>query len=172
MPNLPDDPTLNVALWNDAENKTATFTTDGAKERLDVAASIEGGSFQLQPFTPNFDFSVAGTSLNTSTDTSLFLETGHAGKIDFISIAGSLSTWEVVIKVDAVEILRITMAELGSSLGLSNATNVPLWVETANKNFRFSPDEGVDFTDSFEVLAKATTGSPTVNWLVNHRDAA
>jgi hypothetical protein len=166
-----NDLTQNVNIWNDDKSKSVTVTTDGAKERLDVAASIEGGSFQLQPFIPLFDFSVADIALNTSTDTSLFSESGHAGKIDFISIAGSISTWEVVIKVDTVEILRIPMSQLGSDLGLSNATNVPLWVETANKNFRFSPDEGVDFTDNFEVLAKAITGSPTVNWLVNHRDA-
>ncbi len=65
------------------------------------------------------------------------------------------------------------MADLGSGIGLGNATNVPLWAETANKNFRYSPKQGGDFTDSFEVLAKATTTpTGTVNWLVNYREAA
>ena len=78
----------------------------------------------------------------------------------------------IVIEIDGVEVLRIEMGELGSDIGLANATNVPLWVETANKNFRFSPKQGVDFTDSFEVLAKALTGTPSVTWLVNYREAA
>ena len=163
-----NDLTQNVNIWNDAKTKSVTVTTDGSQERLDVQALIDGGTFSLQPFTPTFDYSVADTALNTSTDTSLKLVT-DVGKIDFIAIAGSLSTWEVVLKVDGSEVLRIIMSDLGSDLGLANATNVPLWVETANKHFRFSPKQGVDFTTSFELLAKATSGSPTVNWLAQYR---
>jgi hypothetical protein len=100
----------------------------------------------------------------------LFEQTSPSvGKIDFIAIAGSSSNYEVAIKVDGSEILRINMGNLGSDIGLANATNVPIWAETANKNFRYSPKQGVDFTDSYQVLAKATTGTPTVNWLINDR---
>ena len=163
------DRTDNVSIANSDNSKIVDIITDvNDKERLAVQAIIEGGSFQLSPFTPVFDFSVAGISLNTSTDTSLLLITDE-GKIDFIAIASSSANFEAVIKIDGTEVLRIKMSELGSDIGLSNATNVPLWVETANKNFRYSPDEGVDFTTSFEILAKALTGTPTVNWLVNHR---
>jgi len=170
MADLPIDDTIDVNITNDAGDKKVTVTTDGAKERLDVTLGDEL-SFQLQAFTPEFHFDVAGVALNTSTDTSLYSETG-VGKIDFVAIASGTSNYEVIIKVDGVEILRIEMGELGSDIGLANATNVPLWVETANKNFRYSPKQGVDFTTSFEVLAKATTGTPTVTWLINDRKAA
>ena len=158
----------NVVLYDDLGNKVDVIL-DGSVYRLAVDASITGGNFQLVPFTPEFHFSVAGIALNTSTDTTLYTET-DIGKIDFVCIAGSNSNFEVAIKVDGVEILRISMADLGT-LGLSNATNVPIWAETANKNFRFSPKQGVDFTTSYEVLAKATTTPvPTVNWLINDRN--
>jgi hypothetical protein len=158
----------NVAIHDEATDNPVTTTVDGSKRRLDVDASISGGNFQLTPFTPEFHYSVANTALNTSTDTSLYSET-DTGKIDFVCIAGSNSNFEVIIKVDGVELLRIPMTDLGT-LGLSNATNVPLWAETANKNFRYSPKQGVDFTTSFEILAKATaTPTPTVNWLINDR---
>jgi hypothetical protein len=162
------DRSTDVSIHNEATDAAVTTTTDGSKERLDVSLG-EDSEFQLQAFTPEFHYSTAATALNTSTDTSLYSESGR-GKIDFVAVVGSNSNYEIVIEVDTVEILRITMADLGSSLGLANATNVPLWVETANKNFRFSPKQGVDFVTSFEVLAKATgTPTPTVNWLINDR---
>lgn len=171
MSNLPDDQAKNVEIVNTANDKSVTISTNGSREELDVNLG-DTFSFQLQAFPPKFDFSVSGTSLNTSTDTSLKSVTSTTGKIDFIAIAASLATYEVIIKIDAVEVLRIKMSELGSDVGLANATNVPLWVETANKNFRYSPKQGVDFTDSFEVLAKAVSGTPSVNWLVSYREAA
>lgn len=164
------DITPNVTLYDDAGNPVDVIL-DGSVYRLAVDSNITGGNFQLQPFVPLFDYSVASTATSTGSDTSLHSESGHRGKLDFIAIAGSNSSYEVVIKIDTIEILRIDMGDLGSDLGLANATNVPLWVETANKNFRFSPDEGVDFTNSFELLVKATASpTPTVNWLINHRD--
>jgi len=175
MPNLPDDPTKNVAIWNDDESKTVTVTTDGAKERLDVSASIVGGTFNLGAFIPDIDFETATpVALNTSTDTSLKSETGHAGKLDFIGIQGNISTYEVILKVDGIEVFRLTMSEVGSTLDLTGTTGlqVPMWTETANKNFRYHPNEGLDFTDSFEILAKAVSGNPSVTWIVTHRDEA
>ena len=169
MPNLPDDQAKNVELVNTANDKSVTITTDGAKERLDVSADIVGGSFSLSAFNPETDFSVANTALNTSTDTTLYTETAE-GKIDFIVIVGSNSNYEVVLVVDTVEIFRIKMSEL-ATLGLSNATNVAMWAETANKNFRYHPNEGVDHLTSWSLKAKATGNpTPTVNWLINHRE--
>jgi hypothetical protein len=162
-----NDPTKNVTLYDENGNQVGLIL-DGSIYRLAVDADITGGNFQLVPFTPEFHYSVAGTALNESTDTSLRSETS-TGKIDFVAIVGSNANFEVVIKIDGSEVLRISMADLGT-LGLSNATNVPLWAETANKNFRYSPKQGVDFTTSYEILAKATsTPTPTVNWLVNDR---
>ncbi len=158
----------NVVLYDDLGNKVDVILTDSVY-RLAVDALLTGGNFQLVPFTPAFDFSVASTALNTSTDTTLLTIT-DTGKIDFVAVVGSNSNFEIVLVIDTIEVIRITMSELGASLGLSNATNVPLWVETANKNFRYSPKQGVDFTSSFVLKAKATTTpTPTVNWLVNHR---
>ena len=159
----PLDPTEKVSVITDL--------SDSDIKRLAVDLGQEF-SFQLQAFPPKFDFDIAGVTLNTSTDTSLKLVSSTTGKIDFVAIASGTSNYEVVIKIDGVEVLRIKMSELGSDIGLANATNVPLWVETANKNFRFSPKQGVDFTDSFEILAKALTGTPSVTWLVNYREAA
>jgi len=166
------DITENITLWSNDKGKEVDVITDGSIERLAVDSNITGGNFQLQPFTPKSDFSVANIALNTSTDTSLISVTA-TGKVAFIAIAGSNASFEIAIKIDGVETSRITMAELGSGLGLSNATNVPIWVETANKNFRFHPTEAVDFTSSFEVISKATgTPTPTVNWVVMWREAA
>ena len=167
------DITENITLWSNDKGKEVTVITDGSDERLAVDALLTGGNFQLQPFTPKSDISVANIALNVSTDTSLKLVTSTTGKVAFIAIAGSNASFEIAIKIDGVETSRITMAELGSGLGLSNATNVPIWVETANKNFRFHPTEAVDFTSSFEVISKATgTPTPTVNWVVMWREAA
>ena len=166
-----NDPTININIWNDDKTKSVTVTTDGAHERLDVNALIEGGSFALAPFTPETDFDISGTALNTSTDTTLITETSE-GKIDFIAIVGSNSNYEVVLEVDSVEIFRIKMSDL-ATLGLSNATNVAMWAETANKNFRYHPNEGVDHLTSWALKAKATGNpTPSVNWIVNHREIA
>ena len=164
-----NDLTTDVTLYDENGNKVGVTLISGVY-RLAVELG-EDLSFQLQAFPPKFDFNIAGVTLNTSTDTSLKLVTGTTGKIDFVAIASGTSQYEVIIKIDGSEVLRIKMLELGSDIGLANATNVPLWVETANKNFRFSPKQGVDFTSSFEILAKALTGTPSVTWLVNYRES-
>ena len=104
-----NDLTHNINIANDDNTKLVTVSTDGSKERLDVDASITGGNFQLVPFTPEFHYSVAGTLLNTSTDTTLYTET-DIGKIDFVCIAGSNANFEVAIKVDG-EIGRASCRE-------------------------------------------------------------
>ena len=52
MANLPDDQAKNVEIVNTANDKSVTITTDGSKERLDVAAQIVGGTFSLSAFAP------------------------------------------------------------------------------------------------------------------------
>jgi len=159
-------------LTNAGGGKIVTVTTDDGKERLDVSAKIVGGSFSLGIFIPMLNFSTANTALNTSTDTSLLSITA-AGKIDFIGIAGSNSNYEIILKVDGTEVFRLPATTIGSTLGLTGATGLqlPIWMETANKNFRYHPNEAVDFSTSFEVLAKATgTPTGTVNFLINHRE--
>jgi hypothetical protein len=165
-----NDPTKNVTLYDENGNQVELIL-DGAIWRLAVDALITGGNFQLQPFLPDFHYSIAGTALNTSTDTVLYTESG-TGKIDFICVAGSNSNFEIAIDVDGTEVLRIPMSDL-ATLGLSNATNVPIWAETANKNFRYSPKQGVDFTTEYTLSAKSTTTPvTTVNWLINDRKEA
>jgi hypothetical protein len=60
------------------------------------------------------------------------------------------------------------MADL-NAIGLTNATNVNIWAETALKNFRYRPLEPVDFTDSLKIEAAMTTGTGTIFYLINHR---
>lgn len=173
---LGDDETKDVCLHdNDSTStdpKPVTTTEDGSKRRLDVSADIVGGTFNLGLFTPKLDFSVANTATNTSTDTSLLSVTA-SGKLDFIGIDGSNSNYELVFKVDTVEVYRLTMGQIGTTLGLTGATGLqlPIWTETANKNCRYFPNTPVDFATSFEVLVKATgTPSPTVNFIITHRE--
>lgn len=165
-----------VSLFNDGVAKVkiwdGTLVTDvvddAGVKRLAVDSNVEGG-VSLQRFLGEVTFDISGIALNISTDTSLISQSGN-GQLDFICIAGSNSSYEVILKIDGVEKFRIDMDDLGSDLGLSNATNVPVWVETANKNFRFHPTVPMDFTTSFEILAKATgTPTPDVNWLVTWR---
>lgn len=169
-----NDLTQNVNIWNDAKSKSVTVTTDGAKERLDC--NMDGSevvitdSESATKYQMRTDFDATGVTLNTSTDTVLFSVTGETGTLDFVAITGSTATFEITIEVDSVERIRITMAEL-ASIGLSNATNVPFWAETANKNFRYSPNIPVGYTTGFRVLAKAT-GAPlaSVTHLILYRE--
>ncbi|GAF98347.1 unnamed protein product, partial [marine sediment metagenome] len=128
-----DDRTDNVSIADSENTKIVDIITDAfAKERLAVDAFLTGGNFQLQPFVPEFHYTVTPVALNTSTDVTLQSETS-IGKIDFLCVAGSNANFEVALEVDGIEVLRIPMDDLGT-LGLSNATNVPIWAETANKN--------------------------------------
>ena len=74
-----------------------------------------------------------------------------------------LSTFDCIVS------FNIAMSDL-SSLGLSNATNVPMWVETAGKNFRYHPQTEVDFTDSILVEVQATGSNVTIASLINYRE--
>jgi len=168
-----NDPTVNVNLWNDDKTKSVTVTTDGVKERLDCnmdgSEIIISDSESATKYQMKTDYDAVGDLLNVITDTILHSETG-TGTLDFVAITGSNANFEITIEVDGTERIRITMAEL-AAIGLSNATNVPFWAETANKNFRYSPNIPVGYTTSFRILAKAT-GTPlaTVKHLTLYRE--
>ena len=155
-----------VKIWDGTE--VADVIVDDTINRLAVDANVTGG-VTLQRFTLIVDYDVSDIVLNTSTDTVLKTVTGD-GRLDFISIDSSSANYEVILEIDSVEIMRISMNDLGSNLGLANASNVPIWVETANKNFRLHPNaEGMDFTSNFTIKAKATSGTPSLTWLVKYR---
>lgn len=163
-----NDQTHNITLYDELGNPVTIVNDDGVY-RLSVDANVTGG-IRISKFIPKNEADVSGITLSTSVDTELVAVTG-AGKIDFIAIAGTNSNFEVAVEVDGNEVQRLSMTEIGSDLGLANGTNVPFWVETANKNFRFHPNEGVDFATSFKVIVKATTTPlPDVNFIVSYRE--
>ena len=159
-----NDLTQNVTLFDNAKSKNVTVVTDGATERL----AVDTGAFQLQPFAPVVDFDSTGVSLNTSTFTTILNVTSTEGKLDFIGMAGASSSYRVRLTVDAAEVFDLAMSDL-NAIGLSNAINVPIWAETALKNFRYHPNIEVDFTDSMLVEAQAITGTPNLKHLITYR---
>ena len=167
-----NDLTQNVNIWNDEKSKSVTVSTDGAKERLDC--NIDGSQVEitsdesLTKFTLRTDYDATGVALNTSTDTSLFSFVG-AGVIDLMAVNSTTSSaWEITIKIDGTERLRISMSDLGTALGLTDSA-FDLSALTANKQFRYHPAQ-IGFQTSFEILAKAVTATPTVRHLVMYRE--
>lgn len=144
-----------------------------SSNRLKVEAQLSAGGdnpiFVLQPFTPFVEINSTGVTLNTSTWNTILDITDTGGKLDFIGIAGSLSTYEIRVTVDSVVIFTISMSDL-SAIGLSNATNVEMWVEVADKNFRYHPNAPVDFTSNLKIEIRATTGTPTAKYLIHYRE--
>jgi hypothetical protein len=164
-----DKRSADVSIHNSTSDAAVTTTTDGSKERLDVSLG-DTLSFQLQAVTPVFNFDgTTGTSLTTSW-TTLVNVTGTAGKVDFIASALGSSNYKIRLTVDSVVCYDISMSEL-NTIGLSNAVNVEMWAETANKNYRFHPNVPIDFTDNMKVEAAMTTGTGTLYWYVQHREA-
>jgi len=161
-----NDLTTNVNIANDGNTKLVTVTTDGSKERLDVDATISGGAFQIQPFTPVVDFDSAGVALTTSW-TTLVTKTGE-GKLDFIACSAGSSNYKIRLTVDSSIIFDIAMSDL-NAIGLTNAVNVNIWAETALKNFRYRPFNSVDYTTDLKVEAAMTSGTGTLYYLITHR---
>lgn len=161
------DLTQNVSLHDEVTDDAVTTTVDGSKVLLDVAAVVTDSEAPTK-FQLKTSYDTTGTSLNTSTDTQLFTFSG-SGLIDLIAInSATSSAWEVIIKIDGTERIRITMTDLGTNLGLTNS-DYEMVAETANKQFRYHPS-AIGFTTSFTVLAKATTGTPSVNYMVLYRE--
>lgn len=166
-----NDATQNVTLYDESGNPVNVIL-DGGIYRLAVEAKLVDSdlTFQLQAFVPVVNTSIANLALTASYQTLLEVTTTQ-GKLDFIAIAGSGSTYQVKLTIDGTMIFELPMSTL-STIGLSNATNVPMWAETADKNFRYHPRDPVDFTTGFKLEAKLISGSPTINWLIAHRAVA
>jgi len=164
-----------IAIYDPATNEPISTTTDAGfpgKRYLDVNvygtidANISGDESPTK-YQDRAHKDIPGTSVST-TDVSLFLFTG-TGILDFIAISTGSSTYEVALKVDGTEVWRFSMAEL-NTIGLSNATNVPIWAEVANKNFRYNPRAGSGFSTSIEVIGRSTTGTQTLDHIILYRE--
>lgn len=163
MADLNDD-TMNSTLYD--ENGNAVTIVLGTKNKLAVDATISGDESPTK-YQLRWDIDATGDTA-TVTDTSLFSFTG-VGILDFVAMSANTANYEAIVKIDGVERFRSSMSDLGD-LGLSNAVNVPVWAETANKNFRINPSEGFGFSTSFEILARATSGSTTIRHSVMWRE--
>jgi len=157
----PEDPTKIVTVIQDAIDPTI-YRLHMAGD-VTITDSESATKYQLRS-----DYDVTGDILNTSTDVVLLAISGFSGVLDFVACVGNNSSYIIAIEIDGTERIRISMPDLGT-LGLGNATNVDIWAETANKNFRFRPTN-VGFTTGFRILARATTGTPTVKHLCLYRE--
>lgn len=164
------DKTDDIAIWDEGRTKAVSVITDGAVERLAVDSNITGGNFYLQPFTPKVSFDSVGVAITTAW-TAILDITSKEGKLDQIACVVNSSVYQVRMTVDSVVIFTISMSDL-SALGLSNGVNVEMWVETADKNFRYHPNAPVDFTDNLKVEVSMTSGSGTLKYVTHHREAA
>lgn len=156
-------------VGTDGITKAEVNTNNRLLVEAQLAAGGDNPIFVLQPFTPYVEIDSTGVALNTSTWNTILNITDTGGKLDFIGIAGTLSTYEIRLTVDSVVIFTLSMADL-SAIGLSNATNVEMWAETADKNFRYHPNVPVDFTDNLKIEVRATTGTPIVKYLIHYRE--
>lgn len=163
-----DNPTNDITIWNDAKTKAVTITTDGIYERLDVSLG-SSLSFSLAAFTPKTSVDATGVSLDLVTWSTLLDVTSTSGKLNFIACAGSTSNYRIRLTVDSNIVYNVSMSDL-NNIGLANATNVEIWAETANKNFRYHPKTPVDFTTSLKVEALSTSSSPTLTSYISYRE--
>jgi len=114
------------------------------------------------------NYNTTGTSVASSPDTTLYTYTG-AGVIDLVAVNSTTSSsWGVDIEIDGTSRFRITMADLGSNLGLTNSDFVVV-AETANKQFRWRPEQ-IGFTTSFTIKAFATSTTVSLNHLIMYRE--
>lgn len=165
-----NDYSQNVSI-HDETSDAAVTTSDlgGGRRGLDVNATVSNDEsptrYQLEA-----DYEATGTSVAT-TDTTLFSYTG-VGVISFIAVSSSTtSNFEVIINVDGTERLRISMSDLGSDIGLTSG-DTPIWVATANKQFRYHPTPEIGFTSSFSVEARYTlaTGTTDLTHLILYKE--
>jgi uncharacterized protein with LGFP repeats len=165
---------MDVKIQNPTDDtKRVTTTTDGLKERLDI--SLEGEEINVTvsndesptKFQLKTSYNVVGTSVTTS-DTTLYTYTG-SGLIDLVAVTSAVSSnWGVIIFIDGTERLRITMASLGTILGLTDS-NFDIAAQTANKQFRWRPTT-IGFATSFTIKAYATSGTVTLYNLILFRE--
>lgn len=166
MADLPITDEKNIVLHDDLGNKVSVVL--GTLNKLAVDATISGDESPTK-YQARFDYDATGDLLNLATDTLLFSFSG-IGILDFIGIGGSNANYEVIITIDGVERLRVSTTAL-ASIGLQNTTTAPIWVETADKNFRYNPNEGTGFATGFAIYAKATANPvPTVEHITTYRE--
>jgi len=162
------DKTLDINIWNDEYTKKVSVITDGSIERLAIDGTITSDDSPTK-YQLKTDFDATGDTLGTGADTTLSTFTG-AGVLDFIAVtAPTSSNFLVALVVDGVERFRINMAELGTDLGLTAGTT-PMWTETANKAFRFYPQDPMGFTMGFSVIGRSTVGSVLVKHITMYRE--
>lgn len=167
-----NDRSTNVSIHNESTDDAVTTTTDGSKVRLDTSGTVtienneSPTKYQLKS---DVDYTT-GSSLNTSTDTTLVTYSGD-GVVSFIAVTNpTTSNFEVAIETDGTERLRLTMSGLGSTLGLTGTSGEPIWTQTANKQFRYHPTPELGFSTSFTVKAKATVSTTTVYHMVLYKE--
>ncbi len=172
MANLADDPTKNVSIYSDDNTKAVTVTTDGAKERLDVNANIEG-SVTISTTQPRWDYDNTSTSLTNGVDTSVFsIPATTIGFIDFLQIIVNKATFQSILIIDGVEELRIDQSTL-SDIGLlsSNSTGIPIYAASAQKIFSVHPNQPFNFQSSFEIQIQATAAQTSLlGYMVTWRE--
>lgn len=166
---MPDDDnvTSNVSIWDNAGDKEVTVLTDGSVERLAVDANVSGGVIIAQR-EPYFDYSAASVSLTNGVDYSVKSVTAK-GTLDFVQILCKNASYEVAIKIDGTERLRISQADLGT-IGLlsSNSTSIPIYAASASKIFSFLPASPDDFATSFEIIVQATSSGNSIDgWFIH-----
>ena len=161
-----NNPTDNVTIFGgDNSAKAVTSTTVGAKELLDVNASSDPTQY-----SPEFDYDITGDVVTSAADATLFTFSG-AGVIDMIAVSSAVSSsWSIIVDIDGVEKFRISMTDLGSTLGLTGSAQDLIFAATANKQFRWLPKGAAGFTTSFSVKARATGADVTLYHLVNYRE--
>lgn len=150
-------------------NKQITSTTYGAKELLDVNATVSGDESPTKyQLLSDIEYTTA-TTVTTAADVTLFTYSG-VGVLTFIAVTNATSSnYEVAVFVDGTERLRTTMTGLGSTLGLTDGST-PIWVQTANKQFRYHPTPEIGFTTSFSIKAKATVGSQDLYHMILYKE--
>jgi hypothetical protein len=164
----------DIAIFDPASGKTAEVVTNSGVDRLAVEINEDAevtviGDESPTKYQLKSDYDATGVTVTSAADVTLFTFSG-IGVLDFISAVAGSDGYEIVIIIDGTERLRINMNDLGSNLGLANATNVPLWAETANKNFRWHPPTQVGFTTGFTIKAKATGADVTLKHLILYRE--
>lgn len=146
-------------------------------DRLAVDANISGGSLSvgIARYRPRFSTITTATVLTTAADTRLLLVTAD-GQLDSISLNMSNANGILILKVDAVEVLRIGISDAASGtiydlgvVGAFVAVGCVIYARgTAHIIVQWTAP--VDFTTSFEVLGRATATTSTVRGLiVGHR---
>jgi hypothetical protein len=165
------DKTGDISIWDEAKTKAVDVITDDlGKNRLQTEGTVTiANNESPTKYQLKTDYDAVGDLLTSASDTVLYSYTGD-GTLNFVSVSNANSSnYEIAIEIDGTVRIRINMNDLGSVLGLVGGST-PFWCETANKNFRFRPYEGVGFTSGFRVLARATGANTTVTHMTMFKE--